>query len=329
MSENNPRNPQNFKQLLKHCNAVQEHLENNMVDMEEAKKEMSTNPQERQQILQEVMKGMAANHPLELLQHNINLLKAKHNSSNLDDLVEILEDIADFVEDIDLAKAFLNSGCSLMITEYLKHGSEDIKIACFQLISSLVQNNTDGEKVALEEKWFQTILEIINDSSCPNTVLSSALSPVSTLIRTKDGYQFFMKNNGLQSLISWLSSGIDRCIAKSAFIIYNLIEEDWNRQSDFVSKKLIKAIIPQLKPSHNQTTEMLARSLYCICKNSLASSQYLKASWSELNTNLDSLTNDAKKNGAIEEDIQWYLRIQEFFPLSDYTPKKQLSIETK
>lgn len=46
MSERNVRQPQSFKELLKHCNNVQEHLENNKDELEEAEKEMSNNPEE-------------------------------------------------------------------------------------------------------------------------------------------------------------------------------------------------------------------------------------------------------------------------------------------
>lgn len=312
MSEQNVRNPQNFKELLKHCNAVQAHLENNKDDLEEAEREMSNNPEERRRILQEVMKGMSTNHPMELLQHNINLLKLSYKDSKEDELVEIIENLSDFVEDIDLAQAFINSKSCSIITYLLKNGDEKVKIVCLQFIASLVQNDENAKTTAFEENWFQTIMEIINDSSCPNTVLSAALSPISGLIRTKDGYQHFIKSNGVQSLTSWLNSGIDRCKTKSAFIIYNLIEEDSNRQSDFANKNLIETIITQLKPPHNQTTEMLARSLYYICNKSSISMQVLKSHWSDVKSHLVTLTSEAKNDNAIEEDIQWYLKIQQF-----------------
>lgn len=201
----------------------------------------------------------------------------------------------------------------------MKNGGESLKIACLQFIASLVQNDEKAQKTAFEENWFKTILEMTINSSCPNSVLSSALSPISGnlnyfffnsqleyfvgLTREKHGYQYFMKNNGVQSLTSWLNSGIDRCRTKSAFIIYNLIEEDWNRQSDFANEALIESIRKQLKPPHNQTTEMLARSLYCICKNS-TSFQFLKSNWGDLNSNLESLISEAKKDDALEVSQQ-------------------------
>lgn len=50
------------------------------------------------------MKGMSANHPLELLQQNIDMLKLCYKNSNENELVEIIENLSDFVEDIDLAQ---------------------------------------------------------------------------------------------------------------------------------------------------------------------------------------------------------------------------------
>ncbi|XP_039313830.1 hsp70-binding protein 1 [Solenopsis invicta] len=215
---NQPRQPTNLQGLLKYA-------------MDAAQSEDSENKppiypldEEKKTFLNEALSSLTVN-VIEELQKAIQVLSNVVNLRVDDDLSEyenVLERMADFVDNIDIANDFYKIGGFSVFQPCLNSSHSSIRWRIADIIAELAQNNPFCQDKLLEAGVFPVLLSII-DTDPSEQARIKALYAVSCIVRGHPASLKYMDtHDGYSVLLRAMQSPVEKLQIKSAFLLSSL-----------------------------------------------------------------------------------------------------------
>ncbi|XP_012525261.1 hsp70-binding protein 1 [Monomorium pharaonis] len=215
---NQPRQPTNLQGLLKYA-------------MDAAQSEDSENKppvypldEEKKIFLDKALSSLTVNVIEELqkavqILSNVNNLRADDDSSEYE---SVLERMADFVDNIDIANDFYKIGGFSVFQSCLNSSHSSIRWRIADIIAELAQNNPFCQDKLLEAGVFPVLLSIIDTDPSEQTRIK-ALYAVSCIVRGHPASLKYMDtHDGYSVLLRAMQSPVEKLQIKSAFLLSSL-----------------------------------------------------------------------------------------------------------
>ncbi|XP_012064565.1 PREDICTED: hsp70-binding protein 1 [Atta cephalotes] len=215
---NQPRQPTNLQGLLKYAMdaAQSDDLEN--------KSQVYPLDEEKKTFLNEALSSLTVN-VIEELQKAVQILSNVNNLRADDDSLEyenVLERMADFVDNIDIANDFYKIGGFSIFQPCLNSLHSNIRWRIADIIAELAQNNPFCQDKLLEAGVFPVLLSMI-DTDPSEQARIKALYAVSCIVRGHPAsLKYIDMNDGYSVLLRAMQSSIEKLQIKSAFLLSSL-----------------------------------------------------------------------------------------------------------
>lgn len=183
-------------------------------------------------------------------------------NTTVDEKVNALNDILNYVDDIDTANDFCKIGGLFVLLPCLESPHTEIRNRAASVIASLSQNNIYCQQQLVEVEIIPKLMNLLSEEE----TLGAGLRAISCVIR---GYEpalkIFIDIGGLECLLGCLQRCNDeKLITRAAFLLNSLCIDFPNICDELVKLKAIEMIIPLIQPQSdfNQALENLL-SLLC------------------------------------------------------------------
>lgn len=183
-------------------------------------------------------------------------------NTTVDEKVNALDDILNYVDDIDTANDFCKIGGLFVLVPCLESPHTEIRSKAASVIASLSQNNIYCQKQLVEAEVLPKLMNLLSEEE----TLGAGLRAISCVTR---GYEpalkIFVDSGGLECLLGCLQRCNDeKLITRAAFLLNSLCIDFPNICDELVKLKAIEMIIPLVQPQSdfNQALENLL-SLLC------------------------------------------------------------------
>ncbi|KAL5969444.1 Hsp70-binding protein 1 [Taenia solium] len=189
--------------------------------------------------------------------------------SLVEETTSALDDLIDFTEDVNLADTYLKIGGIALLKALLGFPSGDYRAQSGMLLSNIVQNHEDAQKVAISENLLNLVLQLLIEDSDPGN-MSGLLSGISSLVRGSElSQKRFIQCKGFDRLFELLEKTsrsneqekYDRFNEKASFFIYCLCQELSEEQLANLKDFHLSERIAQLILRFHLPSEFLVKAL--------------------------------------------------------------------
>lgn len=176
-------------------------------------------------------------------------------NATIDEKMNALDNILNYVDDIDTANDFLKIGGLFVLVPCLESTHAEIRNKSASLIAELAQNNPYCQKQITEAEVLPKLMNLLSE----NKTLAGGLRAVSCVIRSYEpATRLFVEIGGLECLLGCLQRTSDeKLITRAAFLLNSLCLDFPDICDDLVKLKAIEMIIPlvQSKAEYNVALE--------------------------------------------------------------------------
>lgn len=152
---------------------------------------------ERKRFLEEALKSLTVN-VVEQLEQAVKTIG--DSTSSEDNILDALEVITDYVQDIDAATDFYKVGGFCILDGCLASPHGSVRSSALRLIRDLAQNNPFCQEKLLDHGILNKLIELLSDSS--DQVSCDAMSAISAIVRAYEpGLQAFLEVGGLECML--------------------------------------------------------------------------------------------------------------------------------
>ncbi|XP_044763906.1 hsp70-binding protein 1 [Coccinella septempunctata] len=231
-----PRQPNSLQGLLRYAMSATENgsTETKFLPMDE----------ERKKFLETALKSMTIN-VVEVLQKQIEILMKVDTVKDGDDVsnyLEALENIMDYIDNIDIANDFHKIGGFMILKPCLNCKNAEVRSAVCGLIAELCQNNPYCQKIVIDHEFVPILLHIL-DNDQEDIVGVKCIYALSAIARdNSEGFSQLVRYGGLNILLRTLNKEDDKFRIKTAFLLSSLCRS----QPDLKSRLIFLEIIPIL-----------------------------------------------------------------------------------
>uniref|UniRef100_A0A336MNE5 CSON000770 protein n=1 Tax=Culicoides sonorensis TaxID=179676 RepID=A0A336MNE5_CULSO len=225
---------------------------------------------ERRRFLEEAIRSLTID-VVEQIQKAMNILI--EGDATVEEQVQALETVTDFIENIDTANDFYKIGGFCVLMPGLESTHAEVRQGTAELIGELAQNNPFCQQHLLELNILPKLIELLTDE--PN-VANTALHAISCMIRNYEaGLKAFLEIGGIECLIGVLESGQEKLTIKAAFLLSSLCIEDPKLRDDIIKfgavERLIRHVVPRVE--YDTLVETALSALYVLTESKEAISQ--------------------------------------------------------
>lgn len=208
----------------------------------------------RRQWLEGALSSMSIN-PIDELKKCI---KCISDEKDLNRLLEALETLKDWCEDINFAIDFEKISGYSILPQLLNNENSEIRALTCELIGTCAQNNPYCQTTLLASKILPLMFyKLDKDSS--DEVRIKALFAISCLVRDfEEGQQKLIEGNGLDILIKALRSTVEKLQIKTCFLCSSICNNS-TIKSQLTSKHLIETLVEMYsRPDSNIHEHLLS-----------------------------------------------------------------------
>ncbi|KAH9286319.1 hypothetical protein ECG_01250 [Echinococcus granulosus] len=194
--------------------------------------------------------------------------------SLVEETTSALDDLIDFTEDVNLADIFLKIGGITLLKGLLGFPSADYRAQSGMLLSNIVQNHEEAQRVAINENLLNLVLQLLIEDTDPGN-MSGLLSGISSLIRGSElSQKRFIQCKGFDRLFELLQKTsrsneqekYERFNEKASFFIYCLCQELSEEQLVNLKDFQLSERIAQLILLFHLPSEFLVKALALLLK---------------------------------------------------------------
>lgn len=183
-------------------------------------------------------------------------------NSSVDEKIDALDDIVNYVDDIDTAADFCKIGGIFVLLSCLEYPHDEIRNKSATLVSEIAQNNPYCQKQLMDSNILPKLMNLLSEEA----TLATGLRAVSCVVRSNEpGLKEFMKLGGLECLLGCLQKSNDeKVVTRAAFFLNSLCTDFPEICNDLRLLGAIDMITPLIKPQaeYNVALENLL-SLLC------------------------------------------------------------------
>lgn len=199
---------------------------------------------ERRQFLEEALRSLTVNVVEQL---EISVKTIMNEDSSEDGVLNALEVISDYVQDIDAANDFFKVGGFCILNPCLSSPHSTVKSASLRLVRDLAQNNPFCQEKLLEHGTLNQLIDRLSDPA--DQVACDAMSAVSAIVRAfEPGLQAFLDIGGLECMLGCLEDESRvKLQIRVAFLISTITAENPQLVSRFVQLNAIERLATHLE----------------------------------------------------------------------------------
>ena len=199
-----------------------------------------------------------------------------HNDSDEDNKIDALQVLQDLVEDIDIANDLAKKGLGEIaqgMTYNLGNDKDNDKgerirsLACW-IMSTICQNNPNGQKAIIEQGILPIVLVVLKDNK--EKVTHKALGIVSAMTRdNENGAKYFDENKDtiIDILHEILKNGSDNVITKACVVLRHLCSSKDSIKNESLKKGLDNELSRLSKESSDESVRDMAKMTLSQLKN--------------------------------------------------------------
>ncbi|XP_054280407.1 uncharacterized protein LOC128998330 [Macrosteles quadrilineatus] len=193
--------------------------------------------------------------------------------TNLAKYQETLEQLVEFLYEIDLAQIFYQIDGLNIIAPLLKSKHASLRSSTAAIILECCKNNPFCQELSVTDEVFRPLMEMA--SSDPNKdAMFKAIAAVSAIARSNPaGISQFNKYNGIKMVEKALNSGCEKIVNKTIFLIMGLCDTDETVKRNLTESGVIVNLITLLRLSDNIVKEYILRCLLSITRENPAAQQ--------------------------------------------------------
>ena len=192
------------------------------------------------------------------------LFGAELDAEKMQEITDILEEIAPLVDDLDLAQNFVQMGGHDIMLKCLQH-KELIEESC-EVLAGIAQNNPKVQQTILEANMIPIYLSLLTDQNLEESIKKKVLYALSCLCR---GFQpatlVFRAEKGVYKLTPFIENLDSLLATKAVFLIKSLINEDISLKQEVLTSGLLEILVNKLreprKPTHEHILSLLSTCL--------------------------------------------------------------------
>ncbi|XP_055640083.1 hsp70-binding protein 1 [Toxorhynchites rutilus septentrionalis] len=253
-----PRQPRDLQGLLKFA-------------METTKSEDAPNPsqfqqmdEERRRFLEEAINSFTVDVVKRMEESMTVIMDPKAQES---DKVTAIEEITDFIQDINAADDFCKVGGLVIVPPGLNSPSADIRVATLGLVAGLSQNNPYSQQKLLEANIMPRLVELLSDE---DQVAAKAMYAISCMVRNNANcMEAFADMGGKECIIGCIQSENTQLRVKSVFLMAAMCQADSAVRDEFILLNAVENVAASIKPTsgYNQKLEisLMALDLLALC----------------------------------------------------------------
>lgn len=183
-------------------------------------------------------------------------------SATVDEKLDALETILNYIDDIDTACDFCKIGGLFVLTGCLSSPHTQIRCKAALLVAELAQNNPYCQKALLEADILPKVMNLLSE----NETSTDGLRAVSCLIRSYEpGLAAFIEIGGLECLLGCLlQNNNDKLITRATFLLNSLCIDFPSVRDELIKLKVIDFILPIIQPKSDYDV-LLETALSAIC----------------------------------------------------------------
>lgn len=200
---------------------------------------------ERRRFLEEALKSLTVN-VVEQLENAVKTITDE--SSTEDEVLDALDVIREFVQDIDAANDFFKVGGFCILEPCLKSPHPSVRSATLRLIRDLAQNNPFCQEKLLAHGILDKLLTALQDSS--DQVSCDSMSAISALVRSYEpGLKAFLSVGGLECMLGCIGDeGRIKLQIRVAFLISTITVDYPYLVEKFIQLDAVERLAPHVKP---------------------------------------------------------------------------------
>lgn len=183
-------------------------------------------------------------------------------NSTVNEKMDALDDILNYVDDIDTANDFCKIGGIFVTFSCLDSSNAEIRNKSATLISEIAQNNPYCQKQLIDNDILPKLMNLLSEEQ----TLATGLRALSCVVRSNEtGLQEFTRIGGLKCVLGCLQkSSNEKVITRATFFLNSLCIDSPKICDDLVMLGAIREIIPLVQPQaeYNVALENLL-SLLC------------------------------------------------------------------
>lgn len=199
---------------------------------------------ERRRFLEEALRSLTVN-VVEQLEMAVKTIMNENSSE--DEILNALEVISDYVQDIDAANDFFKVGGFCILDPCLSSPHSTVKSASLRLVRDLAQNNPFCQEKLLEHGTLNQLIDRLSDPA--DQVASDAMSAVSAIVRAfEPGLEAFLDIGGLECMLGCLEDGTRvKLQIRVAFLISTITSENPHLVNRFVQLNAVERLATHLE----------------------------------------------------------------------------------
>lgn len=222
---------------------------------------------ERRQFLEDALKAMTVDVAQELGKAVLVIMgEDEHDdmSQTEDVLLNAVEVITDYIQEIDSANDFFKVGGFCVLEKGLSSTHASVRGATAQLIRDLAQNNPFCQEKLLEHKMLEKLMKTLSEDE-NEAVCCEAMSAISGLVRSYDpALDAFMAMGGFECILGSICSQSDNSRAKlqtrGIFLLSTIIVDRPEAIDKLIALDAIEKLLAMLeKPVDMETPTVMSR----------------------------------------------------------------------
>lgn len=198
---------------------------------------------ERRRFLEEALKSLTINVVEQL---EIAVKTIMDETSNEDEVLNAVEIIQDYVQDIDAANDFFKVGGFCILNNCLSSPHDSVKSASLRLVRDLAQNNPFCQEKLLEHPVLDQLIASLSDSS--DQVSCNGMSAISALVRAYEpALKAFLEVGGLECMLGCIGDEARiKLQIRVAFLISTITAENPHLVETFIKLNAIERLVPHI-----------------------------------------------------------------------------------
>lgn len=270
---------------------------------------------ERRQFLEDALKTLTVD-VVEELERAVKTIMEDESAEDV--ILESIELIIDYVQEIDSANDFFKVGGFCVLDKGLSSPHNRVKSASLRLLRDLAQNNPFCQEKLLEQNILTKLIELLSNESAD--VSCDAVSAVSALVRAYEpGLKAFLDIGGLECMLGCLNEDTKpKLQIRTAFLIYTI-----NSEYPYLVDELIKLNGVERLARHIRVlspADMEDSQQHMKLENMLSALEQLTQN--EIGANRAAEMNLSDRLEAIEKSVQGRLEFQEIAEYSQTILKR-------
>lgn len=262
----NPLPAKNVKGLLRFC------LE--ATRGEDAQGSIGLEPmsEERKKWLEEAFTQMSVS-PVERMKICLSVIENAEidTEEGTEKQMKALEELQDWVEDIDIASDFVKINGLRVVPALLSSEVSRLRWGCLELVAVLSQNNPFGQAAVMNMKLLPVLIAMTDTDDHP-TVRTKALYATSCVVRSnREAQEALRAHGGLGVLVRAVSSEEEKIKVKATFLMQALCTSDPTFKDCLLEHGAVERLVEMMKNSpHSCVDEHFMSALLAIVSENCA-----------------------------------------------------------